>query len=296
VRYFVSENAGCGVDQKGIISIAHYTNIMFSSKELVITNPNRTFELTGESMDEAAAWGLALKKLAKLLNPEFNVSTFDAVAEAAGPAAEDADGLADWFSIQDEGSSNMHKRYLHLQNLEIAIYRQADGMGGGSGLVDTIVIGRKTAISVGNVTVKLQTDTAKWELHAAARRTTPTKSAQEVATEWSATLRQKRNNLVKAAREKKKAADAARLAHEAEAAAAAPPEPAIKPIQPRRDAEEAKRRDREVAEEKRRAIEEGNGSRHKLADDEADSDAHGKRGKKRRRRKLADQGACCTIA
>jgi len=298
VRYYATENAGRGVDQKGIIPIAYYTTIMFSSKELVITNPNRTFELTGESLDEVAAWGLALKKLIKLLSPEFNVNNFDKAAEASGPTAEDADGLADWFSIQDEGSSNLQKRYLVLQNFEVAIYRQADGMGGGSGLVETLNITRKMAISVGNVTVKLQVETMKWELNAAARRTSPTKSAQEVAIEWAGRLRQKRNDLVRGEREKKKAAEEARRAHEADVAA--PAAPLVKLIAPRRDAEEARRREREEEEAKKQEMAEAIKQRHRMASENLSANKQGEptrnEKKPRRRRQLAGQGGCCVIS
>ena len=80
IRYFVGENEGRGVDQKGSIPIFYYTTAMFSSRELIVTNPSRAFELTGESLEEVAAWGVALKKLIRLLSPDFSAEKFDSAA------------------------------------------------------------------------------------------------------------------------------------------------------------------------------------------------------------------------
>lgn len=90
-------------------------------------------------------------------------------------------------------------------------------MGGGSGLIETIKVGSKTAISVGNVTVKLQCETTRWELHAVPRRSSPAATASEVANEWANRLRNKRNALLQGKRDRKKALEAARKEEESSA-------------------------------------------------------------------------------
>eukprot|EP00041_Stephanoeca_diplocostata_P038989 m.1577547 g.1577547 ORF g.1577547 m.1577547 type:complete len:2794 (+) comp25311_c0_seq11:414-8795(+) len=223
LRYFAGETKGRGTNRKGSITIAHFTKIIFSSKELVITNPARTYELTGESIEDVAAWGIALRKLVRLLGPEFKASNTDTVEQDTDV---DGNALCDWFEIEDENSGHLSKRYVILMGSELRIHRQANGMGGGTGLVDTITLGCKTAISVGNVTLKLQTEHRSWELHAQKRVAQPPVSAPEVAREWAQVLRERRNDKIKQQKERKKA----RAEADAEKTGGAPSRAAETPI------------------------------------------------------------------
>lgn len=82
----------------------------------------------GHCMCPSQAWGIALKKLTRLLSPDFQNGNADAQEENAD-RAYDENALRDWFEIEDERSGHLNKRFVVLDGSEVVIHREANGTG-----------------------------------------------------------------------------------------------------------------------------------------------------------------------
>ncbi len=161
VKYYGDVAQERGVDEKGVILISHYTVVIATGMELVITNPERAYRLTGESPGLVSEWGAALKHVMALETPQGKANALAGTADGPAGAANEVDKLregwavlAAFFTRPSEDGDKQLKQWFVLDGLELACYKDVKA-GQPVGLVDTLTIGGDLAISYGNTSIIL---------------------------------------------------------------------------------------------------------------------------------------------
>eukprot|EP00047_Mylnosiga_fluctuans_P019018 m.77744 g.77744 ORF g.77744 m.77744 type:complete len:1563 (+) comp7929_c0_seq1:66-4754(+) len=191
LKYYEGAENGKGVGYKGSVFLHPTTTVMRAGAELVITNPDRKWELIGPDSKVVGSW---MRAIALCLHSAFGTELpeeLDWVDDNRPPLK------AAWFGRKEtDGSQQRRWIVLSGEGNRLACFRgmRTDGVGAvGEELLATLGIKPMTRVSVGgDGKLLIATDKNSWELQA---------GDNALAVEWAMEIRRCRNVILQASPE-----------------------------------------------------------------------------------------------